>query len=1136
MIFTKLPPGRFLNKQILGVAFCAICLVALDPNLLSADSSKSLSDDSLAPRFLARRTPGLLGGRNRFPLYFIENRGQVDARAAYYIHGADKVLYFGSTGVTMALSKPAERQSAQADSARGALGTAAVEDAIAPGSISRAAVTLEFVGADPAVKPVGEDLAKARFSYFKGPRRNWAVGLKSYTRLVYADLWPGIDLIYTASVDRLKYMFVVKPGTNPNRIKLRYRGAESISLDSDGNLLIRTAVEDFHDERPTAHQELDGTVQDVSAEYVLLRSDSDAGDSYGFNIGAYDTTKVLVIDPTILVYSGFIGGTGDDRGNGIAVDPDGSAYITGETNSLQASFPVAGGLDVGQNGGVDAFVAKIDSTGTELLYAGFIGGIGDDRGKSIAVDSLGNAYVVGETSSDQTSFPVTIGPDLTYNGATDAFVAKINAAGTNLVYAGYIGGLSLDRAMGIAVDSLNRAYVTGETASSGASFPDGAGFGSLASFDSSHNGSLDAFVARVAATGASVEYAGYIGGVGTDRGTSIATDSLNRAYVTGETDSSSASFPNGIGFAGLTSFDFSINGGTDAFVVRVAADGQSLGYAGYIGGSGIDKGNGIVVDSNGSAYVTGETSSDGISFPNGNGLGGLPGPGQVQKGGVDAFVVKINATGSALLYAGYIGGSADDRGNGIALMPGCFNDCKAYIAGETSSTQTTFPVLDGPDLTHNGGVDAFIARIESDGSLGIAGYVGGAGDDRGKGIAVDVVGGLYLTGETDSAQPTFPLKGALDSTQNLGFDAFVAKFCVTSCADLKIAISDSPDPALVGTSVTYTITVTNNGPDAAIDVELIDVLPVGVGLVSVAPTTGACSGSSTVVCDLGDLANGATETVTIVVNILTAGKLTSTATVSSAESDTDPSNNVEQEQTLATLPDLTVKSLSAVAAAMPGASVVVHDTTNNKSKIAAGPSVTRFFLSTDSKFDGADTPLPGGSRAILALSPKQSSSGSTTVTIPLATPLGRYFLIAVADADTGISEIKEKNAKARSITVALPDLIVQSLRGPKSAAAGSSIAVTETIRNNAPVGAGASTTQFYFSSDTLLDGGDALIGGRSVPALGAKGRASGSATVTIPPGTTPGTYFVLAVSDNAAVVMEATEGNNLRAKSINITP
>ena len=215
MSFTKLLANRFPTKLTLGFTVYTIGLLAFDPSLLFADSSKSLPDITVSPRLLARRTPGLSSARNRFPLYFIENRGQVDARAAYYIHGADKVFYFGSAGVTMVLSKPVERQSAQADLAAAALGSAAANDGVAPGSISRAAVMLEFVDANPTVQPVGEDLAKARFSYFKGPRENWTVALRSYTRLVYPDLWPGIDLIYTASVDRLKYMFVVKPGADP---------------------------------------------------------------------------------------------------------------------------------------------------------------------------------------------------------------------------------------------------------------------------------------------------------------------------------------------------------------------------------------------------------------------------------------------------------------------------------------------------------------------------------------------------------------------------------------------------------------------------------------------------------------------------------------------------------------------------------------------------------------------------------------------------------------------------------------------------------------------------------------------------------------------------------------------------------
>jgi uncharacterized repeat protein (TIGR01451 family) len=478
---------------------------------------------------------------------------------------------------------------------------------------------------------------------------------------------------------------------------------------------------------------------------------------------------------------------------------------------------------------------------------------------------------------------------------------------------------------------------------------------------------------------------------------------------------------------------------------------------------------------------------------------------------------------------------ADDRGNGIALMLGCSSDCEVFITGETSSTEITFPVSDGPDLTFNGGVDAFIAKINANGSRGLVGYIGGLGDDRGKAIAVDALGGIYVTGETNSTQASFPFRGSLDNTQNLGFDAFVAKFCVTGCVDLVLTKSDSPDPATVGTQVTYTITVTNNGPDTATDVELTEVLPGGVGLVSVTPTIGSCAGSSTIVCDLGDMANGASATLTIVVSTSVAGKLTNSATVSSAESDTDPLNNSAEEQTQVTLPNLSIKSLSAVTAAVPGANVVIKDTTSNKGKVLAAESTTQFFLSTDSKFDRSDDVFLG-SRSIPALPPKQSSSGSTTVTIPITTDLGRYFLIAVADAALpGIPETKEKNTKARSFTVALPDLTVQSLGGPSSAAAGASIVMNDTVRNNAPVGAAASTTQYFLSSDAFL-GSDVPIGSRSAPALGAKSRNSGSATVTIPSGTTPGGYFILAVTDGADAVAEANEGNNLRAKSINVTP
>jgi hypothetical protein len=235
--------------------------------------------------------------------------------------------------------------------------------------------------------------------------------------------------------DQLKYLFVVKPGADPRMIQLRYRGVDLVQINSAGQLEVRTSLGGLTDDKPSAYQQTNMAIVDVDVAYDLQPAWA-----MHFNMGLASQLRPidpLIIDPAILVYSGFIGGSGDDRGNAIAVDSDGNAYITGETNSLESSFPDVAGPDRSFNGSVDAFVAKVNAAGTALIYAGFIGGTGDDRGKAIAVDGDGNAYIAGDTTSTQISFPVTIGPDLTQNGATDAFVAKVNASGTSLSYAGF---------------------------------------------------------------------------------------------------------------------------------------------------------------------------------------------------------------------------------------------------------------------------------------------------------------------------------------------------------------------------------------------------------------------------------------------------------------------------------------------------------------------------------------------------------------------------------------------------------------------------------------------------------------------------------------------------------------------------
>jgi len=587
-------------------------------------------------------------------------------------------------------------------------------------------------------------------SYFKGPREAWHTGLPTYAGVRYRDLWPGIDLVWSGEEGRLKSSFIVKPGADPGQIRLRWRGASKVRVGPEGELEVATPVGNFAEQRPVAYQEAAGGKLEVAASYWLR------GREYGFRLGEYDRNRELVVDPVMLLYAGYIGGVGNDYGWAIAVDASGNAYVAGQTDSAEASFPATVGPDQTHNGKVDAFVAKVNASGTALIYAGYIGGSEDDYGWGIAVDATGSAYVTGYTSSTQATFPVTVGPDLTHNGLDDAFVAKLNPSGTALVYAGYIGGSGYERGYGIAVDAAGNAYVTGSTGSTEASFP------VVVGPDLTFNGdSNDAFVAKVNPSGSALVYAGYIGGSQNDYGYGIAVDMAGNAYVTGYTYSTEASFPVTVGP------DLTHNGQSDAFVVKVNASGTALVYAGYIGGSDYDYAYGIAVDAAGNAYVTGHTASTQGSFPV------SVGPDLTHNGYTDAFVAKVSASGTALVYAGYIGGSGYDYAYGIAVdVAG-----NAYVAGTTFSTESSFPVKVGPDLTHNGEWDAFVAKVNAAGTMLVyAGYIGGSAQDAARGVAVDGAGNAYVTGHTRSTDATFPVTVGPDSIYNGGdFDAFVAK-------------------------------------------------------------------------------------------------------------------------------------------------------------------------------------------------------------------------------------------------------------------------------------------------------------------------------------------------------------------------
>ncbi len=681
---------------------------------------------------------------DRLPLYFVENRGQTDAGVAYYVSGRDASVYFTQGGLAYVLAAPG-------------------------GSPAKSwSLKLDFVDANPGARPVGQELTAAVFSYFRGPRESWKAGLPTFATVAYRELWPGIDLVYTGAEGRLKYTFVVQPGADPARIRLAYRGAHRVEATREGRLKLWTPVRSFEEEQPYAYQEVGGQRVEVAADYTLDEDASSGRRQFGFRLGDYDRCRPLILDPVVFSYMGFIGGAGDDQGLGIAVDGTGAVYVSGPTTSTDATFPdTVGAFDRTLGGTQDAFVAKVNAAGTGLVYCTFLGGSSLDSPAGLAVDGSGNAYVVGYT--DSADFPVAgpLGPAL--NGAEDAFVTKLGSTGASLVYSGFVGGPGTDAALAIAVDGSGRAYVAGD-ASPGFPVTTGPAFG---------GGFFDAFAGRVNAAGTAFEYARFIGGSGFEEANGLAIDGSGNAYVVGYTDS--------VNFPAVVGPDLTLSGGTDAYVTKINASAAVV-YSGFIGGAMAgDIAFAVAVDGSGRAHVTGRTdSTEATGFPV------TVGPDLTfNGGGFDAFVTRVRADGTGFEYAGFVGGAGSDEVRGIAVRAN-----SAYLSGFTDSP-TGFPVLEGPSVSFGGGgQDGFVARVKADGSgLVWSGFIGGASADNAFGVAVDASTHVYVAGSTSSTESSLPVRVGPDLSYNGGAsDAFVAKL-------------DEGCPELTATKAGTTITV-----------------------------------------------------------------------------------------------------------------------------------------------------------------------------------------------------------------------------------------------------------------------------------------------------------------------------------------
>ncbi|MGQ0669857.1 MAG: DUF7948 domain-containing protein [Actinomycetota bacterium] len=648
------------------------------------------------------------------PLSFEPNLGQAGPRVDFLARGSDYAFYATPTGAVL------RANSNEAGSPTGATG-------------QEAEIRLRAVGGD-RVHPTGEGLLPGVVNYLLGSEpAAWLTDIPTYAGVRYGGVYPGIDLNFHGSSGSLEYDFRVAPGADPGRILLAFGGAGGLRLGARGDLIVRTSGGMLRSRPPVVYQLIDGRRQIIPAGYVLT-----GRHQIGFWLGAYDSSLELVIDP-VLVYSSFLGGSGEDEAQGIAVDGSG-IYVVGYTYS--ADFPVASAYQGSLNGPSDAFVTKLAPAGNALLFSTFLGGASDDNARSVALDPAGNAYVTGTTLSSD--FP-TLNPAQQANGGVgDAWIGKLDASG-GLVYSTFLGGRRDDGKPSIAVDASGSAYIAG--------FAFSRNFPAVNAFQPSLKGGADGFVAKLTPAGNALVFSTYLGGVKSDTARGIAVDASGYIYVGGWTNSTN--------FPTANPFQATMGGVRDAFITKFAPDGASLVFSTYLGGLREDApyqgGNSLGIDSAGNVYLAGYTDSS--NFPVANAF-------QATFGGVrDGFVAALSAAGNALIYSTYLGGTQRDEGTCLAVDASGV----AYLGGLSFSTN--FPISNAFQSANLGGKDGIVARFGADGSLQYSSYLGSGGDDLALGIAADLSGQAYVTGHVGAAN--FPTANPYDGSFGGGIDAFV---------------------------------------------------------------------------------------------------------------------------------------------------------------------------------------------------------------------------------------------------------------------------------------------------------------------------------------------------------------------------
>jgi uncharacterized repeat protein (TIGR01451 family) len=1092
-------------------------------------------------------------------MQFEPNAGQVDEQVKFVSRGPGYTLYLTPTEAVLAMRPAAPHKHAAFDQASAKRGRRGSLDRSVAAERPPATLRMTLIGAAQQSQIVGEAELPGKANYFIGNNPDqWHVNIPTFAKVSYHEVYPGVDLVYYGNCRQLEYDFVVKENGDPSRIMLAFSGADHVETDGQGGLVAEVNGVALRWNKPFAYQETAAGRKEVPARFVKH------GQKVGFEVAAYDARRPLVVDPA-LVYATYLGGSGLDFANGIALDSSGNAYVIGDTTSL--NFPTAAAYKATPPSTNDVFVTKINPTGTALVYSTYLGGTADNFSGGIALDSSGNAFLTGRTFS--TDFPTKNAAFSANSGYNDAFVTELASTGSSLVYSTYLGGGGDDAGLAIAIDNAGSAYVTGWTYSRGTGnspFPTTHGF--QTDNQGGNQGGQDAFVAKFNAGGA-LAYSTFLGGSTYEQGNGIAVDTNGYAYVVGWVNAG----PTYV--SGLPSSDFpsrftpcnSFNGGTtnsaagffDGFLVKVNADGTGLFFSDFLGGSDDDVADGVTLDAAGRIYVVGEcaspdmpTTPNAVQPANGGLIYGFSVP--------NAFIMVFQPTGCTnLYYSTYLGGSGGESGNltyrfGIALDR--FNNI--YVVGNTASTD--FPLTSGADITNSQAQsDMFVTKINPavPGENGIIYSTLFSGDfstngpgaaNYPAGIAANSQGDFYVAGTTGATN--FPVTSGVFRSTNSGgfFDAVVGKF--SSPRDLSVAMVPSIDPVIVGSNLTYTIYVNNNSalnPSYNFtSVTNIVQFATNAGIISVSSAAGSWSTSRTpngtfVTFQLGTLTNNQSVISTITITNSAPGVFTNIANVfgietASLEPNTD--NNLAAVQS--TVPGVANVRIPSVTASpnpvLLGGNLTYTIQVQNKGPWPATSLILTDALPASLTFVSASTTLgttiwDTNVGIFYWTLDTMTNGGSATITI-VTTPTFDGTVINVANVSAFELDPAPSDNTLTSTTTINPvaDLGLGMSASANSVFVTSNLTYTLTVTNLGPSAANNTVLtdtlppNVFIVSTTVSQGTYAQSSGIITCSFGTiSNSSSASATITVSP-TTAGTITNTASATSAAT--DTVPGNN----------